>query len=173
MRLPTLDNKPMSGNIDEVAAIPLIRSAIEHGINYFDTGFPYHNGNSEIVTGKALLGYRDKVKLATKSPLWFINSADDFDKYLNEQLKKLQTDHIDFYLLHGIGKDKWENTVLKLGLLKKAEAALKESEERFRNMSNLLPRIKRYVINLSAPSAPRRPQGVRPNKLQRSRTRSG
>jgi predicted aldo/keto reductase-like oxidoreductase len=105
MRLPTRDNKFMSGEVEEEASIRLIRSAIDRGVNYVDTAYPYHNGVSELVTGKALLdGYRGKVKIATKSPLWFIVSADDFDKYLNEQLKKLQTGHIDFYLLHGLGK---------------------------------------------------------------------
>ncbi len=125
MRLPTRDNKPMSGDIDEKESVRLIRSAIDRGVNYVDTAYPYHNGNSEIVTGKALGdGYRGKVKLATKSPLWFVTAPNDFDKFLNEQLKKLQTDHIDFYLLHGLDKKKWEKTVLKFGLLKKAEAAI-------------------------------------------------
>jgi predicted aldo/keto reductase-like oxidoreductase len=125
MRLPTMDNKPMSGDINEQESIRLIRSAIDRGVNYVDTAYPYHSGNSEIVTGKALRdGYRDKVQLATKSPLWFVNTAGDFDKFLDEQLKKLQTDHIDFYLMHGLDKDKWENTVLKLGLMKNAEAAI-------------------------------------------------
>jgi len=129
MRLPTRDNKPMSGEVDEKESTRLIRHAIDRGVNYIDTAYPYHNGNSEIVTGKALLGgYRAKVKLATKSPLWFVNSPDDFDKFLDEQLKKLQTDHIDFYLLHGIGKESWENKVLKFGLLEKAEKAVKDGK---------------------------------------------
>ncbi|MGA2091518.1 MAG: aldo/keto reductase [Endomicrobiales bacterium] len=127
MRLPTFDNKPMSGNIDEEQSIRLIRSAIDRGVNYIDTAYPYHNGNSEIVTGKALGdGYRQRVKLATKSPLWFITGPDDFDKFLNEQLKKLQTDHIDFYLMHGLDDEKWKNVVLKCDLLKKAEGAIKD-----------------------------------------------
>ena len=73
MRLPTSDGVGYSPNVIEDESIRLIRSAIDRGVNYFDTAYPYHNGNSELVTGKALLsGYRDKVKLATKSPLWFV-----------------------------------------------------------------------------------------------------
>ena len=127
MRLPTRDNKHMGGDIDEKEAVKLIRYAIDRGINYFDTAYPYHDGNSEIVTGKALKdGYRAKIKLATKSPLWSVTSPGDFDKFLNEQLKKLQTEHIDFYLLHGINKKRWEDTVLKLDLLERCEKAIKD-----------------------------------------------
>jgi len=129
MRLPTKDNKPMSGDIDEKRSVRLIRYAIDQGINYIDTAYPYHNGNSETVTGKALGdGYRGKVKLATKSPLWSVTCADDFDKFLNEQLKKLQTDHIDFYLFHGLSRKRWEDTVLKFDLLKKAEKAISDGK---------------------------------------------
>jgi predicted aldo/keto reductase-like oxidoreductase len=127
MRLPTADNNPMSGNINEQEAKRMIRYGIDHGINYVDTAYPYHNGQSEIVVGKALQdGYRDKVKLATKSPVWFIQQASDFDKYLNEQLTKLQTDHIDFYLLHALDKERWEKTILKFNVLERAEAAIRD-----------------------------------------------
>ncbi len=126
MRLPTLDGNPMSSNIDEKEAIRMIRYAIDAGVNYVDTAYTYHGGNSEITVGKALLeGYRSQVKLATKSPLWLVQASQDFDKYLNEQLKKLQTDHIDFYLFHGLDKPKW-NLILRLNLLQKAEAAIKD-----------------------------------------------
>ncbi len=129
MRLPTADGKPLSGNINEKESIRMIRYAIEQGVNYIDTAYPYHEKNSEIITGKALTdGYREKIKLATKSPVWSIKKTEDFDRYLNEQLNKLQTEHIDFYLFHGLDKKKWDNVVLKLNLLERAESALREGK---------------------------------------------
>ncbi|MCX5779736.1 MAG: aldo/keto reductase, partial [Firmicutes bacterium] len=126
MRLPTLDGNQLGKNIDVQESIRMIRYAVDAGVNYVDTAYPYHGGNSEIVVGQALQdGYRQKVKLATKSPLWFVKSSQDFDKILNEQLQKLQTDHIDFYLFHGLDQQKWD-LVLKLNLLEKAEAAVKD-----------------------------------------------
>ncbi|WP_088225921.1 aldo/keto reductase [Desulfosporosinus sp. FKB] len=107
MRLPTLNGDP--SKINEPEAISLIRYAIDNGVNYIDTAYPYHQGQSEVLVGKALQnGYREKVKLATKLPLFHCQSREDFDRILNEQLKKLQTDHIDFYLLHGLSKATWE-----------------------------------------------------------------
>ena len=106
MRLPALEN----GQIDEDQATSMIRYAIDHGVNYVDTAYPYHNGESEPVVGRALAdGYREKVHLATKLPSWLIKTREDMDRYLDEQLERLRTDHIDFYLVHGLIRPFWEN----------------------------------------------------------------
>ncbi|ERM90757.1 aldo/keto reductase [Caldanaerobacter subterraneus] len=129
MRLPVIDND--NSRIDEKEAIRMIRYAIDNGVNYLDTAWPYHGGNSEIVTGKALKeGYRERTFLATKLPTWLINEKEDMDKYLNEQLKKLQTDHIDFYLLHALDKNKWEN-MKRVDALAWAEKKKQEGKIRY------------------------------------------
>ncbi len=121
MRLPTVGE---SGDIDEPEATRMLRYAIDHGVNYVDTAYPYHGGKSEPFVGRALQdGYRDKVKLATKMPCWKVEAAEDFEKYLNEQLQRLQDDHIDFYLLHGLGKDSWAK-MRDLGVIQWAEGAI-------------------------------------------------
>ena len=106
MRLPTRSDDKTDVDADE--AIRMIRYAIDHGVNYVDTAYPYHGGESERVVGRALLdGYRERVRLATKLLCRIVESPDDFDRLLNEQLQKLQTDHIDFYLLHNLNKTVW------------------------------------------------------------------
>jgi len=105
MRLPTLDK---DGEIDRPQADAMLKYAIDHGVNYVDTAWPYHDGESENVVGEALAGgYRDKVFLATKMPMWEVKEASDLDRIFEEQLRKLQTDHIDFYLLHALSRDRW------------------------------------------------------------------
>jgi predicted aldo/keto reductase-like oxidoreductase len=124
MRLPIIGGDQTK--IDEPQAIKMIRHAIDHGVNYVDTAYPYHGGNSEILVGKALRdGYRERVKLVTKMPTFLVKERGDFDKYLDEQLGKLQTDHLDFYLLHGLRKERWP--ILKqLGVFNWAEQKIRE-----------------------------------------------
>jgi predicted aldo/keto reductase-like oxidoreductase len=106
MRLPTLG---VQQEIDEPNAIRMIRHAVDSGVNYIDTAWPYHGKMSEVLVGKALKdGYRARVKIATKLPTWLVKEPADFDRFFNEQLSKLQTDRIDLYLLHALGKKSWE-----------------------------------------------------------------
>jgi len=122
MRLPIIDNEPT--HIDEPLAIDMIRTAIDNGVNYVDTAYPYHGGKSEVLVGKALKdGYREKVKLATKLPARMVRSLDDFDRFLNEQLSRLETDHIDFYLLHGLNMQRWPG-LREMDIFKPAEKAM-------------------------------------------------
>ncbi len=122
MRLPILDRD--SGKIDEEEATRMVRYAIDQGVNYVDTAWGYHRGNSEPFLGRALGdGYRQRVRLATKLPCWLVEKPEDLDRFLDEQLKRLQTEHIDFYLLHSLGADSWHK-VRDLGVLPWAERAL-------------------------------------------------
>ncbi|HEY41029.1 MAG TPA: aldo/keto reductase [Dehalococcoidia bacterium] len=119
MRLPVINND--QANVDEPEAIRMIRYAIDHGVNYLDTAYPYHAGNSERIVGRALKdGYREKMKLATKMPARMVESPNDFDRFFNEQLERLDTDKIDFYLLHGLNRRSWPK-VRDLGVLRWAE----------------------------------------------------
>jgi uncharacterized protein len=128
MRLPTHGDP---ANINEPEATRMLHAAIDQGVNYVDTAYPYHGGQSELVVGRALKAgnYRDRVKLATKLPCWKVETPQDFDLLLNEQLGKLQTDHIDFYLLHALGKDRWHK-MRDLGVIAWAEGALKDGRIR-------------------------------------------
>ncbi len=128
MRLPLL----AGGNpadIDEEKALPLVRKAIDSGVNYIDTAYPYHGtgmaqpGASEPFVGKLLRdGYREKVHLATKLPSWLVQTRGDMDKLLAEQLARLETDHIDFYLVHSLSIGLW-NKLKSLGILEFLDAA--------------------------------------------------
>ena len=131
MRFPNLDGQRNSPNVDEPEAVRMLRYAIDNGVNYLDTAYPYHEGKSELVVGRALQdGYREKVKLATKLPVWLVKSPADFDRLLNEQLGKLQTSHIDFYLFHALNQNNWRDIVLRHNLLAQAVAALADGRIR-------------------------------------------
>jgi len=103
MRFPQKDKK-----IDEERTARQVISAIEQGVNYFDTAHTY--GKSEVVLGKILAGgYRDKVLLATKLPLILVNSLTGMENIFHTSLKRLQTDHIDYYLIHALNSmDGWQ-----------------------------------------------------------------
>jgi len=104
-------------------SIQLIRNSIDQGINYIDTAWPYHLGDSERIVGEALQdGYRERVHLVTKLPMFLVRRTEDFDRYLNAQLEKLQTDHLDIYLFHAMNAGQFEK-MKRLGLLEKMEEA--------------------------------------------------
>lgn len=106
MRLPVIGD---DGNaVDEPRAVEMIRHAIDRGVNYVDSAYVYHAGNSEAALGKALAdGYREKVILATKLPVWDVKTIEDCDRFLNEQLARCRSDTIDCYLLHCLTVDRW------------------------------------------------------------------
>ena len=107
MRLPVVDRQ--TGQIDEERASALVESAIANGVTYLDAGYPYHNGMCEPFVGRVLgAGLRDKVSLATKLPTWLVKAEADWERLLDEQLKRLATDRIDFYMFHGLSADRWD-----------------------------------------------------------------
>lgn len=125
MRFPLIDeNDPTM--INEIEATKMLHYAIDNGINYFDTAYSYHRQMSEDFVGKALKGgYRKKVYLATKMPVWLVESKENCQKYFNEQLTRLRTDSIDMYLLHSLDKNGWQKVQEYdiLGFLDKIRAA--------------------------------------------------
>jgi predicted aldo/keto reductase-like oxidoreductase len=124
MRLPTVGEDPSV--IDEQEAITMLRAGIDGGINYVDTAYPYHGGKSETLVGKALQeGYRGKVHLATKMPSWLIESQADMTHRFEEQLQRMQTDHVEFYLLHALNADRWHK-LRDAGVLEWAHERIRE-----------------------------------------------
>jgi hypothetical protein len=118
MRLPTKGNE---ADVDEAAAVEMIRCAVDQGVNYLDTAYVYHGGNGEKVEAKAFAdGYREKIHLATKLPIWSVATRSDCDRFFDEQLSRLGTDHIDFYLLHCLQANSWPK-MRDLGVLPWAE----------------------------------------------------
>ncbi|MBX4258768.1 aldo/keto reductase [Clostridium estertheticum] len=152
MRLPILPGGNQS-QIDEEKSMKLVRFAIDEGVNYIDTAYPYHGtgmgsgGASEPFVAKVLKdGYREKVKLATKLPSWLIKTREDMDKYLNEQLERLETDSIDFYLVHALNVDTWA-TLKTLGISEFLDAAIKDGRIKYAGFSfhDKLPLFKEIV----------------------------
>jgi predicted aldo/keto reductase-like oxidoreductase len=130
MRLPARRINRMRADTEE--SMRIIRHGIDLGINYIDTAWPYHLGDSERIVGQALQdGYRERVHLVTKLFMPMVRRMEDFDRYLNAQLEKLQTDYLDIYLFHGLDKGAFEK-VKQLGLIEKMEEA--QRQERIRHI---------------------------------------
>ena len=105
MRFPLNED----GTIDEAQAEAMIGRALNAGINYIDTAYLYHKGESEPFLGRALKKYpRNSFYLATKLPVWLVNSVEDAERLFKEQLSRLQTKYIDYYLLHALDAGRWE-----------------------------------------------------------------
>lgn len=104
MRFPTQSD----GKIDHTRSFKLLDTAYDAGVNYYDTAYPYHSGESELVVGEwQKTKPRENLLIATKYPSWELKQASDIEKTLNEQLSKLQTSYIDFYLLHALTAERW------------------------------------------------------------------
>ena len=128
MRLPVVDGE--GGKIDEPLATAMLRKAIDQGLNYVDTAWSYHLEHSEPFVGRVLKdGYREKVFLATKMPSWLVKSHEDLERLFTTQLERLQTDHVDFYLLHALNAGNWDN-YLKLKVFGWAERKLSAGQIR-------------------------------------------
>ena len=144
MRLPT---SGLRNKVDEKSAIDIIREGIDLGINYLDTAWPYHEGASEVILGRALKdGYREKVHVATKLPMFLVKTEKDFDLFLDNQLKRLGLDCIDVYLFHCLNKLEFEK-VKRLNLIGKMEKAKAEGKIRHIGFSfhDIFPVFKEIV----------------------------
>ena len=145
MRLPILENDHSVINEEEAAR--MVHLAIDQGVNYLDTAYMYHQGNSERFLGKALKnGYREKVRLATKLPVHQVKSLADCDRLLNEQLDRLQTDHIDYYLLHGLNGESWRS-MQSIGIIPWAQGAIASGRIHYLGFSfhDKLPAFKEII----------------------------
>jgi uncharacterized protein len=139
MRLPVINLR--RDRIDVPLATEMLHYAIDNGVNYVDTAYPYHGislgapGTSETFVGEALAGgYRERVMVATKLPPWVLKSRADMDTVLDGQLERLRTDHVDCYLLHGLNAKTWQK-MLDLGALEFLDTALADGRIRYAGFS--------------------------------------
>ncbi|MGN0505335.1 MAG: aldo/keto reductase [Lachnospiraceae bacterium] len=131
MRFPTTKE----GAIDEVRAEQMLEEAIAAGVNYIDTAYPYHDGKSEPFVGKALKKYdRASFFLATKLPVWLVKTKEDAVRLFEEQLTRLQTDYIDFYLMHALNRDSF-HTIRDLGIIELFEEYKKQGKIKYLGFS--------------------------------------
>lgn len=123
------------GKIAEAEAEKMMDRAIEAGVNYIDTAYPYHEGASEPFVGRVLSKYkRDSFYLATKLPCWNVNALEDADRIFNEQLSRLQTDYIDFYLLHALNRGSFRK-MAEMGCVKRLEELKAEGKIKYLGFS--------------------------------------
>ena len=129
MRLPTKGRLVSSIDVEE--SKKQILYAIEGGVNYLDTAYPYHKGESESFLGKHILkdGYREKVNVATKLPTFIINKKERIEEIFTKQLSKLGVEYIDYYLLHAINGSSWEK-MKELGIIEWMDAIRKQGRAR-------------------------------------------
>lgn len=147
MRMPTYTDGEGQVKVDRPKAVAMIRRAAEGGVNYFDTAYVYHNEESESVVGEALSGeLRKKVMIATKLPMWKITCEDDLEAIFNEELRRLNTDYIDVYLLHSLNAGSIE-TIKKYHVLEFLDRKKAEGKIRFAAFSfhDKLEAFKRLV----------------------------
>ncbi|MDR2520184.1 MAG: aldo/keto reductase [Eubacteriaceae bacterium] len=128
MRLPT-DGEGWTAPINTKATEEMILCAYENGVNYYDSAYVYHGGNSEKVIGEIFNRnkIRDKINIATKLPTMPQFIEGDYNAFFNEQLERLGTDHVDFYLIHSLEAQKWED-LKKHGVLEFMDSLKKSSK---------------------------------------------
>ncbi|QQO10856.1 aldo/keto reductase [Breznakiella homolactica] len=121
MRFPRNIDGEGKVSVDLEKTFELIRYAVDHGVNYFDTAYSYHHTMSEAILGEALgSGTREKVRIATKQPFSVMKTQGDIRRNLENTLKKLRTDYIDVYLIHNVQSSIWE-AIKKRGIIEEYE----------------------------------------------------
>nr|WP_319374049.1 aldo/keto reductase [uncultured Methanobacterium sp.] len=139
MRLPIIGTYD---RIDVEKATQLLDHALDEGINYLDTAYPYHStetskgGASEVFLGEYFTenDRRDEVYLTTKSPTWLLEDEQDMDRFLDEQLQRLKTDYIDFYLLHSLKEKQWYH-LEDLGVFEFLDSAISDGRIKYTGFS--------------------------------------
>ena len=131
MRFPLRED----GSIDEELAEKMLDLAMASGVNYYDTAYPYHNGDSEPFLGKVLDKYdRASYYLATKLPVWKLETPEDTERIFNEQLARLHKGYVDFYLLHALNSERFDK-LLELGVIEACERLKAEGKIKYLGFS--------------------------------------
>jgi predicted aldo/keto reductase-like oxidoreductase len=127
MRFPMKD-----GEVDLELSKEMIDYAVSNGVNYIDTAWPYHGGKSELIVKEIIKDYdRESFFLADKLPLWEVKTKEDIDRIFHEQLDKCGVEYFDFYLIHAVNKQRYDQTV-ELNVIEQLEQY--RSEGKIRNI---------------------------------------